>query len=192
MKTGKKILLISIAVLAVIYALQLAFMNRSTAKTFKLKDKITSLTIEKGDETILLTLEGGLWYVGKDKLAAEDEKVVELINAVSNIKTLQTVSRSNADAELERYGLADVTTMNVTAKKDDKTVRTIKIGKNAAGSISTYIQLDGSSETMLATGSLRSKFDVKEESLKHIVEEKPAEEVPSPETQDQLKEASVK
>lgn len=174
MKTRKTVLLISIAVLAIIYAVQLAVTSRSPVKTLRLKDKIDSLTIENGEEKILLSLDGGLWYLGEEKIAAEDSKVIELVDAISSIKSLGIVSRSTAEAELERYGLADVTTMTVTAQKNGKTVRTLKIGKNASGSASTYIQLDGSSETLLATGSIRSKFEVKAEDLKHVVQEAPA------------------
>ncbi len=169
MKTRKLILSAAIAVLAVIYAIQLVLTNRSPVKTFNLKENIDSITIETNGQTVLLSQEGGLWYVatenGIQKSAGDDKKIEELASAIKSIKKLSTVSHSNAQSELERYGFADVTTINVTATKNGKTVRTIKIGKNANGSANAFIQLDNSSETLLASGSLRSVFDVTAEDL---------------------------
>lgn len=165
-KTRKTILLSVAAALAVIYALLLIFSGRSSAKTIRLKEKIDSLSITTGEETVSLSLEGGLWYVGEDKTAADDSKAEELAAAISQIRTLGTVSRSSAQSELERYGLADVATITVTARNAGKTVRTLKIGKDASSSSTNYVQLDGSSETLLAAGSLRSTFSVKEDDLK--------------------------
>ncbi len=169
MKTRKLILTAAIAVLAVIYAVQLALTNRSPVKTFNLKEGIDSITVETNGQAVFLSLEGGLWYVGTEngsqKSAGDDKKIEELSSAVKSIKSLSTVSRSNAQSELERYGFADLTTITVTAAKNGKTVRTIKIGKNANGSANSFIQLDSSSETLLAGGSLRSVFDVTAEDL---------------------------
>ncbi len=169
MKTRKLILTAAIAVLAVIYAIQLALTNRSPVKTFNLKNGIDSITIETNGQTVSLLLEGGLWYVatenGTKKSAGNDKKIEELSSAIKSIKSLSTVSHSNAQSELERYGFADLTTITVTAAKNGKTVRTIKIGKNANGSANAFIQLDNNSETLLAGGSLRSVFDVSAEDL---------------------------
>ncbi len=169
MKTRKLILTAAIAVLAVIYAVQLALTNRSPVKTFNLKEGIDSITIETNGQAVMLSLEGGLWYAGTEKegqkSSGDDKKIEELSSAIKSIKSLSTVSRSNAQSELERYGFADLTTITVTAAKNGKTVRTIKIGKNANGSANCFIQLDNSSETLLASGSLRSVFDVTAEDL---------------------------
>lgn len=175
-KTRKTILVAAIAVLAIIYAVLLAVSGRSPVKTHKLKDKIDFLSISTGEESVKLSLEGGLWYVGDEKAAADDSKAAELADALSQIKTLGTVSRSSAQSELERYGLADVATITVTAESNGKTVRTVVIGKDASSSSTCYIHLDGSSETMLATGSLRSTFSVKADDLKMKAQEKPEEQ----------------
>lgn len=171
-KTRKTILVAAIAALAVAYAFLLAASGRSPVKTHKLKDKIDLLSISTGEESVSLSLEGGLWYVGDEKAAADDNKVMELADAISQIKTLGTVSRSSAQSELERYGLADVATITVTAGSNGKTVRTVVIGKDASSSSTSYIRLDGSSETLLATGNLRSTFSVKADDLKMKVQEK--------------------
>lgn len=170
-KTRKTILIAAIAALAIIYAFLLAASGRSPVKTHKLKDKIDFISVSTGEESVSLSLEGGLWYVGDEKAAADDSKVEELSDALSQIKTLGTVSRSSAQSELERYGLADVATITVTAGSNGKTVRTVVIGKDASSSSTSYIQLDGSSETLLATGSLRSTFSVKADDLKMKTEE---------------------
>lgn len=173
--TRKSILLLTIAVLAVVYAVQLTVTGRSPVKTFKLKEKADKITIISSDEKVLLSLEGGLWYIGEEKSAADDKKVADIVNAVSTIKTLGTISRSSSETELERYGFADVTTLEVTLEKNGKTLRTIKVGKDASGSSTTYIQLNGSSETLLATGAIRSALSVKAEDLKMKIEEPAAE-----------------
>ncbi len=172
-KTRKTILIAAIAALAIIYAFLLAASGRSPVKTHKLKDKIDFISVSTGEESVSLSLEGGLWYVGDEKAAADDSKVEELSDALSQIKTLGTVSRSSAQSELERYGLADVATITVTAESNGKTVRTVVIGKDASSSSTSYIRLDGSSETLLATGSLRSTFRVKADDLKMKTQEEP-------------------
>ena len=165
MKTRKLILLTAIAVLAVIYAIQLAVTGRSPVKTFKMKESPDSLTISSNGETLSLTLDGGLWYVGEEKSAADDSKVEELVAKIKAVKTLGTVSRSSAQSELERYGFADVTTIIVAAQKNEKTLRTFTIGKNAASG-NSYIRFDSSSETLLAGENLRSVFDLTADDLK--------------------------
>lgn len=171
MKTRKIILLTSIAVLAVIYAVQLAVSSRSPIKTFKLKEKPDAITITFSDKEIKLSMEGGLWYIGDEKIPADDKKILDLSDAVGTIKVLGTVSRFSSENELTRYGLNDGQTIKVTAFKGEKELRRITIGKDASSSSQTYIQLDASSDTLLASGSLRTTFDVEEDSLKLKVEQ---------------------
>lgn len=179
MKSRKIFLLSAIAILAAIYAVQLVVTNRSPVKTYKLKEKIDCLQIKNQDGIIKLSLEGGLWYVGDEKQAADDKKVQELTQAISSIKTLGIISRSPATSELERYGFLDNTAMELTALKNGKTVRKVNIGKSGSAANTAYIQIDGSPETQLSTGNLRSIFSVKAEDLKMKVEnnlqEKPQE-----------------
>ncbi len=180
MKSRKIFLLSAIAILALIYAVQLVVTNRSPVKTYTKKEKPDYLEIKTQDEVIKLSWEGGLWYVGQEKEAADDNKIEELTQAISSIKTLGAVSHSSAQSELERYGFLDNTTMELTALKKGKVLRVVKIGKSGSVSNTAYIQLDGSSETQLSTGNLRSIFSVKSDDLKMKVEEgqETAEELP--------------
>lgn len=171
MKNRKTILLTAIGVLAAIYALQTVLSSRSPVKLLKLKEKPDVILIEKEGKQIKLTMEGGLWYLGDDKKPADDNKAAELVEAVTSIKVLASVSHSSSDAELNRYGLSDGQTIKVSANKGEKPLRSIVIGKNASSESQTFIQLDGSSETVLAGGSIRSAFTVDEESLKLKVQE---------------------
>ncbi len=171
MKNRKTILLSAIAVLAAVYVLQTVLSSRSPVKLLKLKEKPDVILIEKEGKQIKLAMEGGLWYLGDNKQAADDKKAAELVDAVTSIKVLGSVSHSSSETELNRYGLADAQTIKVTVNRGEKTLRSIVIGKDASSASQTFIQLDGSSETLLAGGSIRSAFTVDEESLKLKVEE---------------------
>lgn len=176
LKTRKTVLVSAVLILAAVYALQVVLGSRSPVKTFTLREKPDTLTIQSSSQALKLFYESGLWYVGEEKTAGDDAKIEELSDALRNIKTLGTVSRSSAPQELDRYGFTDTQTLTVTAQKAGKPLRTLKIGKNSDTSLSSYIQLDEKAETLLSDKNLRSVFDVTEEDLKLKQEE------PEPET----------
>lgn len=180
--TRKTVLVSAVIILAAVYALQVVLGSRSPVKTFTLREKPDTLTIQSSSQALKLFYENGLWYIGEEKTAGDDAKIEELSDALRNIKTLGLVSRSSAAQELDRYGFTDNQTLTVTAQKAGKPLRTLKIGKNSDTSLSSYIQLDGKPETLLSDKNLRSVFDVTEEDLKLQQEE--------PETQQEADQAS--
>ena len=170
MKTRKIILLAGIAALLCVYILQTVGAHRSPVKEFALSAEPDAITIESASNgTIALTKIGDKWLV--NNLPAEENQIYLLTNAVKTVKTLGTVSRSNADADLQRYGLDDMTKITVTVSKEGKTLRTLVVGKSAVNADQTYIRVDGGSETLIASGDLHGQFNVKAEDL--IEEEKP-------------------
>lgn len=181
-KIRKIVLLTAIAFLAAIYAVQLVTGSRSPVKNFILREKPDTIIIENSSQTVKLFYEGGLWYVGEEKNSGDDQKIEALVDALKNIKTLGTVSRSSAASELDRYGFTDSQTLTVKAEKSGKTIRTLKIGKNSETNLSSYIRLDEKPETLLADRNLRSIFEVKAEDLEQKIEQ-PQSEQPQAEEQ---------
>ena len=117
----------AIAFLAAIYAVQLVTGSRSPVKNFILREKPDTIIIENSSQTVKLFYEGGLWYVGEEKNSGDDQKIEALVDAIKNIKTLGTVSRSPAASELDRYGFTDSQTLTVKAEKSGKTIHNIEL-----------------------------------------------------------------
>ena len=176
MKNRKFLLLAGIAVLLCVYIVQTIGAHRSPVKTFALTDEPDTITIVSASNgTVALTKVGEAWLV--NNLPAEENQVYILKNAVKSVKTLGVVSRSNADADMQRYGLDDMSRITVTVSKQGKTLRTLVLGKAATNADQTYIRVDGASETLIATGNLHGQFDVKAEDLIHEPDEEEPEEV---------------
>lgn len=166
MKSRKLFLLAGIAVLLCVYIFQTIGAHRSPVKSYILKDMPDSVTIKsEANGTVLLTKEYDAWFVGEDKKPASEDDVRYLMTALQNIKTLGVVSRSNSEADLQRYGLDDMAKITVTASKGGKEVRSLVLGKAATNADQTYVRVDGGSETLIASGNLHHQFEVKAEDL---------------------------
>lgn len=181
MKSRKLFLLAGIAVLLCAYIFQTIGAHRSPVKSYILKDMPDSVTIKsEANGTVLLTKEYDAWFVGEDKKPASEDDVRYLMTALQNIKTLGVVSRSNSEADLQRYGLDDMAKITVTASKGGKEVRTLVLGKAATNADQTYIRVDGGSETLIASGNLHHQFEVKAEDLVAPPPEEPKAEENAP------------
>ena len=184
MKSRKLFLLAGIAVLLCVYIFQTVNAHRSPVKAYTLTETPDSVTITSASNgTILLTKEYDAWFVGEDKKPASEDEVRYLMSALQNLKTLGVVSRSNSEADLQRYGLDDMTKITVTASKGGKEVRNIVLGKAATNADQTYIRIDGGSETLIASGNLHHQFEVKAEDLIAPPPEEPKAEEPKAEEQ---------
>lgn len=185
MKLRKPILLIADSILLIILIVSFALSSKSSIKTFEIKGEVNSIVITKADEEILLTKNGDEWFVGKDKLPALEFSVENLVDAVSEIKVLDKVDSLN-EYTTENYEFTEKNVITVTAKNNDKVLRKIQIGKNSSVYSQSFILIDDKNDIYLATGSLRSKFDVKEESLLEPAEESESEETEIPEEENSL------
>jgi len=160
MKARKTILLSAIVVLVAIYAAQLVNEKRSSIKKFILKTAPASYTITSGPNSVVLAGTNGKWTVGDRKYPANENQVTTISNAVTSIKVLYTVSRSDAESVLERYGLNKEKAITVTASSaDGKVLRTITVGKESTTGSQTYIRLDGGRDIYLVSGSLKNTFN---------------------------------
>lgn len=165
-KARKIILSACVVALALIYAAQIVIINRSPVKTFKLKGEADKITISTSAKTLTLTFEEEKWLVGDKKREADSDAVQNLIDALREIKTHGTVSRSDDESELARYGLNDTQTIEVSVERAGKNLLSLAIGKDAAASFQNYVRISPSSEILSASGDLRNVFSVDEETLR--------------------------
>lgn len=159
------ILICGIAVLAVIYAFQLAFTGKSQVKTYTVDSDINAVELSSASGTILLESKDGAWFMGHYK--ADASAVQELVNSLKEIKVLGTVASNDSDAD--RYGLSDSSRIFVKAMSGDKVVREIKVGKNTGTNSQSYIQMDGKKQVCLVQGALNSVFSKNADSLRDKV-----------------------
>lgn len=153
----KIVLLCAIAVLLVIYILQLLFSARSSAKVVTTDAEIDTLSVTKGDESLYtITKSVAYWYYEYRPLM--ENRANGLVNSVKEISLLGTVTSNTND--LERYGLDHDNAVTVTALSGGKAVRVLKLGKISATGSQCYVMLDDGSNVYLARGALRSTFDV--------------------------------
>lgn len=164
MTKRKLLLLAGIGVLLCVFIFQTISAHRSPVKAFTLKDEPDTITIvSAANGTVTLTKDGDAWLV--DGLPAEENQIYILTNALKSVKTLGTVSRSNAERDMQRYGLDDMSCITVSVSKGGVSLRTLTLGKAAVNADQTYIRVDGGTETLIASGNLRGQFDVTAEDL---------------------------
>ena len=164
MKTRKLILIIADAVLLGVLIINLIISSKSSIKNFEIKEDFNSILISKADGEISLTKDGEEWFVGNEKLPAENYSVENIVDAVSSIKVLDKVA-SLSEYTKETYEFTDNNSITVLVKNDDKVLRKIVLGKKSTVYSQTFITLDDKNDIYLSTGSLRSKFEISEKDL---------------------------
>lgn len=164
MKTRKLILIIADAVLLGVLIINLIISSKSSIKNFEIKEDFNSILISKADGEISLTKDGEEWFVGNEKLPAENYSVENIVDAVSSIKVLDKVA-SLSEYTKETYEFTDNNVITVLVKNDDKVLRKIVLGKKSTVYSQTFITLDDKNDIYLSTGSLRSKFEISEKDL---------------------------
>lgn len=173
----KIILLGGIALLALIYILQVITGNRSTVRDFIVDKTFDTIEINSSDNgSLLLKRYGDFWKVGDEE--ADSGKLKLISEAARSLKTLSVISKSSSEDAVERYGFTDGQKITVKVSDNGKEYLTFEIGKDAANGQQNYVRVNGKSEIYLATGALRERFGVTAESLKAPKKE----EAPAPET----------
>lgn len=162
--TKRKIFLLSlIAVLAVTYVFQLIFFSRGKIQEISVKDEIASVKIEKGDTILNLTKNEDNYFID-EKLPAKAEAAGYIFENISSIKIIDTITKNPSENDFERYGL--VSPVKVTAvASDNKTLRSITVGKTSSTGNQTYVQLDGKKEIYLVSGNFNSTFSASKDNL---------------------------
>ncbi|WP_407427748.1 DUF4340 domain-containing protein [Treponema sp.] len=161
----KLVLLGGIAILALIYVLQVILGSRSSVKDFiidKTYDTIEITSQENG--TILLKRYGDFWKVNDEE--ADSGKAKMISDAARSIKTLSVISTSTSEDAIERYGFTDAQKITVKVSDNGKEYLSLEVGKDAANGQQNYIRVNGKNEIYLASGALKQRFNVKADELK--------------------------
>lgn len=154
-KTRKIILLSSIAVLALVYVMQLLFTGRSTVKSYKIEKEITAIEIESLSGKNRIEREDGKWFLSDARYPVSENRASEFVNAVKEIKVL---GKASSSSDMDRYGLSEGSLIQVKAYCDHELVRSISVGKNSSTGNQCYIMLEGKSDILLAQGALANTF----------------------------------
>lgn len=162
MNRRKIILLSLIAILSVTYIFQIVFSTSGKIKSFALKEKPDQIIIQNKSGLIELNKSNDLWLLSGDKPAKESgSKYIE--DFISDIKTVDTVSKKSEQEQLDKYGLSNPIT--ITASKGNKTLLKVLVGKTASTKNQTYIMFEGKKEIYLASGNFNSVFEISENEL---------------------------
>lgn len=158
MSKRKIVLLSSCAVLLCIYIIQLVFALHNPVRNVALADDFDTILIKNGGNSVSLSKAGSGWVVGDKKYAANESTADGMVNAVKSVSILNTVGKAGNEAEEERYELNDGKAITVTASKDGKTLRTLRIGKAASTGSQTYVTIDNEKDICLVSGNLHDTF----------------------------------
>lgn len=162
MNRQKIILLGTIFVLTVTYVFQLIFSANGKVKEITSKQSPDFISIENKSGTIELFNRDDEWFT-KNNLPVKSEAAEKISGAVSNIKIIDVVSKTNSETELSKYGLSSPIT--VSAFAGGTQVQQISIGKTSTTGYQTYIKINGKKEIFLASGNLNSYFEVSQNDL---------------------------
>ena len=177
----KAILVGGIALLALIYVLQLIAGSRSSVKDFVIDKTFDTIEISSADNgSVLLKRYGDFWKVGDEE--ADSGKAKMISEAARAIKTLSVISSSTSEDAIERYGFTDGQKITVKVSDNGKEYLSLEVGKDAANGQQNYVRVNGKNEIYLASGALRQRFSVKADELKAPKkEEAPAAQENAPE-----------
>ena len=158
MSKRKIILLTACVLLLGIYIAQLASSLRSSVKNKTLGADPDKLTIENVGTLIELAKSDDGWTVGERRYKADTNGADALVDAVKNIRILDTVAQAGNDAVDERYEIDKANAIVVKAYKGNELVRTLTIGKTSSTGSQSYLTLDGKKDIYLVSGTLRDTF----------------------------------
>lgn len=162
--TRKIILAAAVALLAVIYIIQSVLSSRSTEKVFKIEKPFDTIEISSEENGKLeLKRSGNFWKIDEDDV--DETRAERLNNAVKEIKTLGVVAKSSGEAADERYGFTAAQKISVKVSDGENGLLSLEIGKDAAAGQQNYVRINGGSEIYLASGALKSTFNVKKDAI---------------------------
>ena len=174
----KLVLSAAVAVLAVIYIVQLISGSRSSVKDFVIDKTFDTIEISSSENgNVSLKRYGDFWKVNDEE--ADNAKAKSISDSLVSIKTLSVISKSSGEDAIERYGFTDSQKITVKVSDNGKEYLSLEIGKDAANGQQNYIRVNGKSEIYLASGALRQKCAVKADDLKKPVEQPKPEEAPA-------------
>ncbi len=170
----RKIILLSlIAVLLVVYILQLVISGANDGYSLVLKESPDTILIQNGTKSqIKIVNSNGIWLFKEGSenpeenyaiLPANTETVNQMVTSLSKIEVLGLVSRN---ADNERFGFTENESVKIICSKEGKILRTLELGKNSSTYQQVYAKVDESSNVVLVSGNPKTLFDVTFENLK--------------------------
>ncbi|MBD5404206.1 MAG: DUF4340 domain-containing protein [Treponema sp.] len=165
MKPRKIILMAACFVLLIICIVQGVTSAINPVKTLALDESPDFILIENASSTVELYLDGTTWYVGHNDFQAERASADSIVNSIKEVKVLDSIGKLGSDEFNDRFDL-DGKACVVTAKKGEKILRTLRVGKTSSTGSQTYLNVDGSRDIYLVSGNLQSIFNKTEDSLK--------------------------
>lgn len=171
----KIILLGAVVVLALVFAVQTIVSSRSSEKVFKFDGDFDTISIFSEENGALeLKRDGNIWKTGDEEI--EENRAERFVSALKQVKTLGIVSKSGDENVFERYGFSGSQKISVNAGEAGKNLVSLEIGKDAAGGQQNYIKLNGSKEIYLASGALKSTFNIKKDEIVKKADEKKSDD----------------
>lgn len=165
MNLRTKILAATAAVLAVIYCIQVIISHNDGIREIKIKNGAEYISVENTSGSYELEKTDGTWHLRGSEYPADEKAAGKIADACSNIKLLQTVSKSSSDFSMERYGLDEPVRVTIRGSKNKKSLNLL-IGKVSVTGLQTYIQVEGKKDIFLAQGNLHDMFSAAESSLR--------------------------
>ena len=165
MKLRKIILLSLIAVLLVVYIVQLASTGRGSVTPYSLSGEPDRIVIESAKNgKIVLTKTDDVWMLGENKqYDTLSSEVNILVEALREYSVLQVVSKGGDEI---LYGLDDDARISVTAYQDDAVLCQYDVGKDASSIRQSYIRRAGEKDILLISDSWNSVFNVAMDDLR--------------------------
>ncbi len=187
----RKIILLSlIAILLVVYILQLVISGANDGYSLVLKEIPDTIIIQNGTKPqIKIINSNGVWLLKEGSelpeennaiIPANSETLNQMVSSLSKIEVLGLVSR---DADNERFGFTENESIKIIASKEGKVLRTVELGKNSSTYQQVYAKVDESNNVVLISGNPKTLFNVTFEELKAPVETAPQTSVSNTDAQ---------
>lgn len=151
----KTVLLSAIAVLALVFVLQLSLGQPAGIREFVLETAPDTIEISGGQAgSVRLVRDGDGWVITDERYPADTAAVSAMVSA---LETVRAPGRVSGDPDSGDFGFDS--TVTVAAYSSGKTLRTLHAGKVSANALQTYCRIDDSDDVYLVSGNLRSIFD---------------------------------
>lgn len=158
----KIILLSAIAVLTIVYILQLVLGRPADIREFVLETEPDAIEISGGQTgTVHLVRDNGGWVINDERYPADSGAVSAMLDV---LETVRAPGRVSGNPQSGDFGFE--TPLEVAAYASGRKLRTIHAGKVSANSMQTYCLIDESDDVYLVSGNLRNIFDRTVENLR--------------------------
>lgn len=118
--------------------------------------EITDISLSKNDTIISIKKKGDGWVLSDKEYLADKSKIDNILDAIRKIELTALVSENK---DLARYELDPANKISVQAKKEEKLLRKLDVGKTATTYNHTFVRLEGDDKVYQAKGDFKPYFD---------------------------------